>query len=1089
MLLQLCGIMGYAQNFTLEITAAEATCAAGGTLTFSVENEIPGAPVTYTVYLLPDIANAVAQTTNTTVSDLPTGNYYVTATQNSDGGDVTAIAQEEIADNSQLAFTITDTTPLCSSSTIGSGEFIVNVTSGIAATYQLTDYPTPMPPQTSPIFSGIDQGYYEITVTDICGNQVVDYAIIAPESRFAVGALSYSNVYPDCNEIATTLKILSDPMEGRAPIPYPITVQYTIHPESGGDIFIEQEITSGDPWLLEVHQILPEAVPGEILDVDVWVVYPCGTAQHVAWGIPPGQPPIPVQEISIADNTLPAICGQKFLTIDVRNLVLPYTLLFTQFPEDFDPEAANPSYLSPHTDTHLEFGNYNLPVPIGFYKVTVTDACGNSKNLLLTVTPSAQVVYTEYNFDCINNLGGLTAKLEGFEVEINLATATLLTAPAEYEAELPLNVTQYINDEHVLELTELPPGTYKLELADECDNSFEKSILVRSYVPSTMLGDTRPDCEPGFATVKITTPNPPLIGMTILNAPAGFPYPLPYDASFNINADGVFYMDGLPEGDYRFLGQDACYNPDKPRYYSPTITGYQVITNDLQIVPGCDEYDITLNYVSNAADENFWLQKEIATGVWGHPVTGEIYIEGVAPNGDTAVQLTNDETFTAAGWEGTYRILRHHQPYTPVIVYKDCIEEIHRFDLYQGLQLLETNILSCPGAPINLELVTNGAAPVTYTIVRKNNVPYLIQNGQNNIFTGLEAATYSIEITDSCARTLAVDIVTQDATPLIVVSDPGTLYTCDLKNDGTDVFTLSLQDGGILGSQDPDEYTVTYHATQEDADAGTGALPNEFISGPATVYARVIKNDTPGCHSTIGFNLKLYKVPELAMESPVAFCAGQGVTLTAPAGFVSYTWSNGVTAQQNAVSAEGLYTLTVTNASGCETSQTITVITSPVPEIAAVEIEDFTNNENTITVRIKPTALPVYPEYSLDGLNFQESNIFQNLEPGIYTVFVRDSFGCGIDSKTVYLLTYPQYFTPNGDSYNDKWRIEYSTVAEPTMMVYIYDRYGKLITGFDSRSTGWDGTLNGAPLPSDDYWFVVKRQNGTEYRGHFALIR
>ncbi|MFP9098208.1 T9SS type B sorting domain-containing protein [Flavobacterium sp. RHBU_24] len=1088
-MLLLCSITCYAQNFTLNITSTEATCAAGGTLTFSVANEIPGTPITYTVYLLPDIANAVAQTATTTVSDLPPGNYYVTATQNSDGGVVTAIAQEEIEDNSQLAFTIIDTTPLCGDGNLGNGEFTVNVTSGIAATYQITDYPTPLPAQTSPTFSGIEQGYYEITVTDICGNQVLEYAIIAPDIRFQVDALSYSAVYPDCNEIATKLKIVADPMEGRAPIAYPLTVVYTIHPETGDDIVIEQEVASGDPWLLEVEQILPEAIPGEILEVDVLVVYPCGTAQYVGWGMPPGQPDIPVRELTITDETLPAVCGQKFLTIDVRNLVLPYTLVFTQYPEGFDPEAANPSYLSPHTETHLEFGNYNLPVPIGFYKVTVTDACGNSENLLLTVTPSAQVVYTEYNFDCINNLGGLTAKLEGFEVEINLATATLLTAPAEYEAELPLDVTPYINDEHVLELAELPPGTYKLKLADECDNSFEKSILVRSYVPSTMLGETRPDCEPGFATVKITTPNPPLLGMTILNAPDGFPYPLPYDASFNINTDGVFYMDGLPEGDYRFLGRDACYNPDKPRYYSPTITGYQVITNDLQIVPGCDEYDITLNYVSNATDENFWLQKEISVGVWGHPVTGVIYTEGTAPTVDTGVQLTNDETFTAAGWEGSYRILRHHQPFTPVTAYKDCTEEIHHFDLYQGLQLLETNILSCPGAPIDLELITNGASPVTHTIIRKNNVPYLIQNGQNNIFTGLEAATYTIEITDFCSRSITVDIVTQDATPLIVVNDPGTLYSCDVKNDGTDIFTLSLQDEGILGSQDPDEYTVTYHATQDDANAGSAALPNEFISSPTTVYARVIKNDTPGCHGTIAFNLRLYEVPELDMKTPVAFCAGQSVTLNPPPGFISYRWSNGITTPQNTVSTEGLYILTVTNANGCETSQTITVVTSPVPEIAAVDITDFTDNENSITVWIKPTPVPVYPEYSLDGINFQESNVFQNLEPGIYTVFVRDSFGCGLDYETVYLLTYPRYFTPNGDSYNDKWRIKYATAAEPNLMVYIYDRFGKLITGFDSRNTGWDGTLNGAPLPSDDYWFVVKRQNGTEFRGHFALIR
>ncbi|HYD92771.1 MAG TPA: T9SS type B sorting domain-containing protein [Flavobacterium sp.] len=53
----------------------------------------------------------------------------------------------------------------------------------------------------------------------------------------------------------------------------------------------------------------------------------------------------------------------------------------------------------------------------------------------------------------------------------------------------------------------------------------------------------------------------------------------------------------------------------------------------------------------------------------------------------------------------------------------------------------------------------------------------------------------------------------------------------------------------------------------------------------------------------------------------------------------------------------------------------------------------------------------------------------------------------------------------------------------------MFDRYGKLITGFGPNSPGWDGTLNGKKLPSTDYWFVVKRQNGKEYKGHFSMIR
>jgi gliding motility-associated-like protein len=57
------------------------------------------------------------------------------------------------------------------------------------------------------------------------------------------------------------------------------------------------------------------------------------------------------------------------------------------------------------------------------------------------------------------------------------------------------------------------------------------------------------------------------------------------------------------------------------------------------------------------------------------------------------------------------------------------------------------------------------------------------------------------------------------------------------------------------------------------------------------------------------------------------------------------------------------------------------------------------------------------------------------------------------------------------------------------MLIYIYDRYGKIVSSFDANNLGWDGTYNGYRLPATDYWFVVKRQNGKEYKGHFSMMR
>ena len=82
---------------------------------------------------------------------------------------------------------------------------------------------------------------------------------------------------------------------------------------------------------------------------------------------------------------------------------------------------------------------------------------------------------------------------------------------------------------------------------------------------------------------------------------------------------------------------------------------------------------------------------------------------------------------------------------------------------------------------------------------------------------------------------------------------------------------------------------------------------------------------------------------------------------------------------------------------------------------------------------------------------------------------------------------YPKFFTPNGDGYNDTWAIKFSNF-EPGLKVTIFDRYGQLLKILNNTNS-WDGVCNGNKLPSSDYWFVVTRENGKEYRGHFTLKR
>jgi gliding motility-associated-like protein len=85
-------------------------------------------------------------------------------------------------------------------------------------------------------------------------------------------------------------------------------------------------------------------------------------------------------------------------------------------------------------------------------------------------------------------------------------------------------------------------------------------------------------------------------------------------------------------------------------------------------------------------------------------------------------------------------------------------------------------------------------------------------------------------------------------------------------------------------------------------------------------------------------------------------------------------------------------------------------------------------------------------------------------------------------------LDYPRFFTPNGDSFNDFWTIK-NSAKYPNMTIYVYNRYGKLLTQVNPRGSGWDGTYNGQPIPADDYWFSIIINNDRIIKGHFALLR
>ncbi|NNC60892.1 MAG: T9SS type B sorting domain-containing protein, partial [Eudoraea sp.] len=192
-----------------------------------------------------------------------------------------------------------------------------------------------------------------------------------------------------------------------------------------------------------------------------------------------------------------------------------------------------------------------------------------------------------------------------------------------------------------------------------------------------------------------------------------------------------------------------------------------------------------------------------------------------------------------------------------------------------------------------------------------------------------------------------------------------------------------------------------------------------------------------------------------------------------------YEWSTGETTSEITVSQPGIYTVEVTDSNGCSNIKTVEVLQINLPIIEEISTVD----NNIVVVTSNGGAV----EHSLDGLNFQDESVFQNIPGGLYIISVRGDSSCSNVTREFFHLVVPKFFTPNGDGINDFFEVE-GIGSLSDYEINLYDRYGKLIKNALGVPLRWDGSFNSRLLPSGDYWFTVRIENNI-YQGHVALVR
>jgi len=381
--------------------------------------------------------------------------------------------------------------------------------------------------------------------------------------------------------------------------------------------------------------------------------------------------------------------------------------------------------------------------------------------------------------------------------------------------------------------------------------------------------------------------------------------------------------------------------------------------------------------------------------------------------------------------------------------------------------------------------------------------------------------------TNQCAKTIPLELTTILYPNLN--ANPSPLEECEIDNNGFDYFDLSLREPEILNGLNPADFDISYYEDETDAQSGntnTIADPTNFENTTIltqNIYVRV-KPKLNSCFRVVPLTLIVNPVPEIDILDRYVICLNKddqmisSVTQTflptppidtqLSATIYSFQWYKGSIEEVNldpssfiipgatnssySPISEGTYTVLATNmASGCRIPASTEVVSSYPPETIEVTVTSELFSDNNI-LEVSVVGTGEY-EYRLDFGPWQRETLFENVRIGEHTIYVRDLLNCNEITQKKIVIGYPKFFTPNGDGYHDTWNIVGMTMKSRSK-IYIFDRYGKLLTQISPTGEGWDGTFNGVQLPSSDYWFVLDYEDpvtgkNNQLRAHFTLKR
>ena len=258
----------------------------------------------------------------------------------------------------------------------------------------------------------------------------------------------------------------------------------------------------------------------------------------------------------------------------------------------------------------------------------------------------------------------------------------------------------------------------------------------------------------------------------------------------------------------------------------------------------------------------------------------------------------------------------------------------------------------------------------------------------------------------------------QPETPFSGLTGPanGTWQLVIVDNYGFDVGTLNSWSVSFPGTN-----SITSYAWTPATDLSSTTIANPTATPSSTASYAITVTDERGCTSTDNVTVNIGTLPTVTASSDATgnlICEGDDVILTGSGTAVSYAWDNSVSdgiAFEPAATAT--YTVTGTDAAGCENTATITISVNAAPTVTAASdaAGDMICEGESVTLTGAGTATSFTWDNSVtDGVAFEPTTTTE------YIVTGTDANNCSNSDTITIVVNSTPTVTASSDATGDE---------------------------------------------------------------------